>query len=708
MLNVFYMVTNILNIYILIFKGEWDYMWKNNRPLISVFMPLNDTLHLDDRDKILMAINSVLNQSYRNIEVIMLNNQVNDDALINQCQKIVQTDGRVVLIEDMEKRCLEENINRIETYITGDYCVINTGRVLWDCNYLLKILDAMENNPDVDFAYCNGIYGNDLKKVFFSSQDVICSKSISAFSNFYKIHQFANAHLLLNGLFRTSVWKRLLPLINLTQVKDKTAKFILSNFFLRGHGCLFIDEKLLTYYETNEITNIDSVTTVLISINNEIDYFQQQVMIVVSQIKIYDLKKSYIYCLLVDILLKNCEKLFLNSNLIIKDETKNSSFMLQDFNKLQQLIHVPEYEIGNFINDAYNMPRFDTSSIVRFIHISIARVVALRDLLHNNKITTSTSDINKNLLNIDEKLVIMCDFLNKQGKIAIEKTSLIPEFVLKPIHQNLQDKSNEPKLSVIATSLNLGRFLEETINSIQNQTCKEYELIVIDGASTDNTLDILKAHPEIRWISEKDSCYTEAFWKGLNMARGKYVMQCCVSDGYLDNQWFERCVKILDSDLETSVVWGFPQYLTEDSHLGPVSYPQFFYHMAPQKHSFFLHWLNTAFWLPENNFCARKIVWEQCYPVLSERKPELNEYLEFNYRFHLNGFLTYHIPVIASFGRTHKNQKGAIVENVGLEKIRLDSYFHKVNKFREQLVSRSVIHHFRNGNGDLLCDLNVQ
>ena len=72
----------------------------------------------------------------------------------------------------------------------------------------------------------------------------------------------------------------------------------------------------------------------------------------------------------------------------------------------------------------------------------------------------------------------------------------------------MQDK---PKISIISPSKNTGRFARETIESILAQTFTQWEHIVVDGVSTDETLDVIRQYPHIRWISEEDSGPDEAF-----------------------------------------------------------------------------------------------------------------------------------------------------------------------------------------------------
>lgn len=254
----------------------------------------------------------------------------------------------------------------------------------------------------------------------------------------------------------------------------------------------------------------------------------------------------------------------------------------------------------------------------------------------------------------------------------------------------------DPKISVISCSKNLGRFLEDTIVTIARQSYHDFEYIVIDGQSTDNTLEILKKYPQIKWISEKDSGYTEAFNKGLSMAKGKYIMQCAVSDGYLDVDWLKKCVDVLDRDPEVSLVWGFPRYLSENGKLGVVSYPHFHRKMAPQKKKWFLYWLQTAFWLPEGNFCVRKEIFSRCYPK-DDCEREIEPYLEFNYNFNKMGYLAYHIPAIANFGRTHADQLGKRDQIKGLQDQQMKFYLNRVRQYRNDLILGRTYHTFVDG-----------
>jgi glycosyltransferase involved in cell wall biosynthesis len=264
-----------------------------------------------------------------------------------------------------------------------------------------------------------------------------------------------------------------------------------------------------------------------------------------------------------------------------------------------------------------------------------------------------------------------------------------------------------PKISIITPSFNTGRFLEDTIKSILAESFTDYEHIVVDAGSTDNTVEILKKYPHIRWVSEKDDDYWEGFSKGLAMARGEYVMNLCVSDGYLDKDWLKKCVEVLEHDPEVSLVWGLTRYMTEDGKLGEILYKQFLKRSAPQKIEFFYYWLATYDSFPENNLCARANVFRACWPPYKKEYAtciikEFDAWNEFVYAFHSQGYLSWFLPTIANYGRIHGGQRSENERKAGLAKIRYGNYLKKIRGYRRALLAGKAVHRFLGGDGATL------
>ena len=100
-----------------------------------------------------------------------------------------------------------------------------------------------------------------------------------------------------------------------------------------------------------------------------------------------------------------------------------------------------------------------------------------------------------------------------------------------------KDKKNLPLVSIITVVLNNKKFLQQSINSVLNQSYRNYELIIIDGKSNDGTLDILKKNDSKIdfWISEKDKGIYDAMNKGIKMSRGSLISILNSDDIYYKN-----------------------------------------------------------------------------------------------------------------------------------------------------------------------------
>jgi len=92
-----------------------------------------------------------------------------------------------------------------------------------------------------------------------------------------------------------------------------------------------------------------------------------------------------------------------------------------------------------------------------------------------------------------------------------------------------------PKISIVTPSYNQGQYIEQTIQSILNQNYPNLEYIVIDGGSTDNTVEILKKYDKqiTYWVSEKDRGQSHALNKGIEKCTG-ILFNWLNSDDYLE------------------------------------------------------------------------------------------------------------------------------------------------------------------------------
>ena len=108
-----------------------------------------------------------------------------------------------------------------------------------------------------------------------------------------------------------------------------------------------------------------------------------------------------------------------------------------------------------------------------------------------------------------------------------------------------------PKISIIIPNFNYGEYLEEAIISVLNQGYPAIELIIIDGGSTDNSIEIIKKYESSvnYWVSEKDDGQADAINKGLKVSTGDYVCFLNSDDAFIGNT-FESVFSTIPSRKE--------------------------------------------------------------------------------------------------------------------------------------------------------------
>ena len=254
-----------------------------------------------------------------------------------------------------------------------------------------------------------------------------------------------------------------------------------------------------------------------------------------------------------------------------------------------------------------------------------------------------------------------------------------------------------PAISIITPSLNTGKYLKDTLESISKQNFKNFEHIIVDGGSVDDTISILKSQSTVKWISREEgaeSTITEAFRDGFKISSGKYIMQCCISDGYLDENWFRVCVDYLENNPDVSLVYGLPQYLNSDGTFGRVAYHDFFDYPPPEGQEGLAFLLAKGFLFPEGNYCVRRSVFDKCFSVNSKEDVfRTHPVLGFVYQFIVRGYVAAFIPRIANYGRLHYSRQ---VWNRANELL-IETIFNQLlRKYRKDIFLGIKKHTFKN------------
>ena len=143
----------------------------------------------------------------------------------------------------------------------------------------------------------------------------------------------------------------------------------------------------------------------------------------------------------------------------------------------------------------------------------------------------------------------------------------------KNLKRDQQDSSEEQALvSIVTPSYNQGRFIEDTILSLKNQDYPNIEHIIVDGGSTDNTLEILRKYEgtyNMRWISEPDKGQSDAINKGLRMANGELLAYLNSDDTYCDGT-ITKIVNFFSVHPEIYLIYG--DYIVIDAQDNVIKY----------------------------------------------------------------------------------------------------------------------------------------
>ena len=129
---------------------------------------------------------------------------------------------------------------------------------------------------------------------------------------------------------------------------------------------------------------------------------------------------------------------------------------------------------------------------------------------------------------------------------------------------------NQNKISIVTVVYNAEDHIEQTINSIINQTYQNIEYVIVDGGSTDKTLDIIKNYDKhiSLWISEKDKGIYDAMNKALNLITGDYVWFMNAGDEIYSKNTVEEIFRDFSNE---DVFYGKTQLIKQDGNVLKVT-----------------------------------------------------------------------------------------------------------------------------------------
>lgn len=166
------------------------------------------------------------------------------------------------------------------------------------------------------------------------------------------------------------------------------------------------------------------------------------------------------------------------------------------------------------------------------------------------------------------------------------------------------------KISIVTPSFNQGKFLEETILSVINQNYKNLEYILIDGGSTDDSVDIIKKYQDklSYWISEKDNGQAHALNKGFSKTTGEIMGWINSDDKYY--QWtFNVVSEIFQKFPDVNWIVGINSWFDEKGRL---------YKTEPVFKNIYDFLTNQYQWIQQESVFWRRSLWEKAGGKINE------------------------------------------------------------------------------------------
>ncbi len=127
------------------------------------------------------------------------------------------------------------------------------------------------------------------------------------------------------------------------------------------------------------------------------------------------------------------------------------------------------------------------------------------------------------------------------------------------------DNAEYPKISVVTPSFNQGQYIEATIESVLDQGYPNLEYIIMDGGSTDGTIEVIEKYAEhlAYWVSEPDEGQTDALIKGFDRATGDIMCWLCSDDLY-ESKTLREVAEIFAEHPEWQIVYGDSFWIDAD------------------------------------------------------------------------------------------------------------------------------------------------
>ncbi len=220
------------------------------------------------------------------------------------------------------------------------------------------------------------------------------------------------------------------------------------------------------------------------------------------------------------------------------------------------------------------------------------------------------------------------------------------------------------KITIVTATYNSEKFIKSNIESINNQTFQNYEHLIIDNKSKDNTLKISKQYGiKLRIISERDNGIYDAFNKGIRASKGEIISILSSDDFYTDKNVLKEVINIFENN-DVDIVYGDLLYVARSDKKKIIRFWK--------SNNFIQNSFKTGWSPPHPTFFVKKKIYEKFgyYKLKYGNASDIELMYRFLQKYKLNSYYLNKILVTMRYGgKSNRNILEILKQNLTILKI---------------------------------------
>lgn len=265
---------------------------------VSLLLPVYNSFSAarsDGKQLLPIAISSLLNQSFRDFELIILDNQSTDDTA-KLCKGYAEADPRVRYVLDDKKRFAEEAITHLGSMANAPYIMIVNDDDIWENTYLERAVAHLDSHPKAALVYGKALFIDTRGLLVGGHTPSLAEQygaSLSPKERLIRYLCIRNVIPINFGLFRAEAFRNTLPYEDFDTLKSNVDNVFMSKFFLLGYQADYLSDMLFFYRRKRRMINpalfapnMPQLTTPialwLFYVNHQILFFKKMISMIES------------------------------------------------------------------------------------------------------------------------------------------------------------------------------------------------------------------------------------------------------------------------------------------------------------------------------------------------------------------------------------------------------------------------------------------